>query len=374
MINMKIAIIGLPGYVKNSYEKDIDNLFRSVGFNTGNLVYMHAVTQHILDEKDFFGWKIDANLINSEYDVLIFIGANQLHPNKDMLILAELFEAVNIPCFIIGLGVQANSFSQKMIFSKGTLRFIDVIKEKCSHISVRGEFTASVLTDYGATNVITTGCPSNFINFDPNLGQKIVLKNKNINSLVINTNLREDMYDFLSRVVSNKKSCNMKFIMQEPKLVLDFCRYKTKSHYCKQVIDKIHNNIMKEYSDEEVKEFAFNNFETFFNVEAWMEYLLRFDFSIGSRMHGNMLALQSGIPTVFLTHDSRLQELVEIMNLPHIAFDKVSKIDKIEDLLPMISFDEERYNFQRNILAKKFCEIYSYHGINIRKGLKVLGE
>ena len=371
---MRVAIIGQPGYIHDSYKKNIDDLFRGVGFNTGNLVYMHAVTQHIQSEKQFFGWKVDADVINNEFDVMVFMGANQLHPDKDMSILAELFESINIPSFIIGLGAQASSFSQKMVFNKGTERFIDVIKEKCSHISVRGEFTASVLVDHGATNVVTTGCPSNFINFDPNLGQKIVFNGENINSLVVNNNLREDMYDFLSKTINNNRFINLKFIMQEPKLVLDFCRNKTKSHYYKQVIDKIQNDMMREYENEEVKRFAIDNLETFFNVEAWMEYLLRFDLSIGSRMHGNMLALQTGIPTVFLTHDARLKELVEIMKLPYVPLDEISKIDKIEDLIPLISFDSDNYNSNRHILAKKFCDIYSFHNIDINLGLKLLGK
>lgn len=371
---MRVAIIGQPGYIHDSYKKNIDDLFRGIGFNTGNLVYMYAVTQHIQSEKHFFGWKIDVDLINNNYDVLVFVAANQLHPDKDMSILADLFDSIKIPSFVIGLGAQASNFSQKMIFNRGTLRFIDIIKEKCSHISARGDFTASVLTDHGATNVVATGCPSNFINFDPKLGDKIVFKDKKINSLVINNNLREDMYDFLSKTINNNQFSDLKFIMQEPKLVLDFCRNKTTSEYYGQVIKKIQNTLMPTYELSDVEKFSINNFETFFNTEVWMEYLRRFDLSIGSRMHGNMIALQSGIPTIFLTHDARLQEMVDIMKLPSVKFNEAAKTNHLEEILPLINYDPTVYNNNRIKLAKLFYNIYDSHGIDIHPGLKQISR
>ena len=371
---MRIAIVGRPGYIKDSYRKNIDILFRSVGFNTGNLVYMYATTQHIENEKQFFGWKVDADLINNEFDVMIFLAANQLHPNKDMAILAELFESINIPSFIIGLGAQAGNFSETLKFQKGTLRFIDVIKEKCSHISVRGEYTANVLASYGANNIVATGCPSNFINFDPDLGNKIVANSNNIDSVVVNNNLREDMYDFLAKLIDSNQFSDfgIKFIMQEPKLVLDFCRNKTTSEYYTQVIQKIQNSIMPTHEFADVEKFAINNFETFFNVEAWMEYLNRFNLSIGSRMHGNMIAMQSGIPTIFLTHDARLQEMVNIMKLPFVKFNEIKNINKLEEIIPLINFDPIKYNNNRKELAKRFCNIYDYHNLTINSKLKNL--
>lgn len=374
---MRVAVIGQPGYIKDSSKLNIDNLFRSVGFNTGNLVYMYAVTEHIQSEKKFFGWKVDADLINNEFDVMVFVVVNQLHPQKDMSILAELFESINIPSFIIGLGAQASNFNEDLVFTKGTLRFIDLIKEKCSHISVRGEYTASILTKYGAKNVIATGCPSNFINFDPNLGDKIVTKKNSIKLLVVNNNIRESMDGFLSNIITYyeyNEYKDLKFIMQEPKLVLDFCRNKTTSIYYKQVIQKINNTIMKKYIYEDVETFSINNFEIFFNVESWMEYLLRFDLSLGTRMHGNMIALQSGIPIVFLTHDARLEEMVSIMKLPSISFNDVKNLTKVEEMLDLIKFNPKVYNQNRRLLAKKFYDIYTFHNLNIHKGLDLLAN
>ncbi|RLA70559.1 MAG: hypothetical protein DRG30_09150, partial [Epsilonproteobacteria bacterium] len=90
---MRVAIVGQPGFIHDSYKMNIDNLLGSVGFNTGNLVYMHAITQHIQSEKRFFGWGIKPDLINKNFNLMVFAAANQLNPDKDLPNLAKLFEA-----------------------------------------------------------------------------------------------------------------------------------------------------------------------------------------------------------------------------------------------------------------------------------------
>ena len=56
--------------------------------------------------------------------------------------------------------------------------------------------------------------------------------------------------------------------------------------------------------------------KVFFDVSDWMDYYKGFDFVIGTRIHGTMLALQAGTPALCIAHDSRTLELCQTMKMP----------------------------------------------------------
>ncbi|HZJ48366.1 MAG TPA: polysaccharide pyruvyl transferase family protein [Acidimicrobiia bacterium] len=50
---------------------------------------------------------------------------------------------------------------------------------------------------------------------------------------------------------------------------------------------------------------------------TWFQYLSEFDFSFGTRIHGNISSLLAGTPAVVLAHDSRTLELARYHRIPH---------------------------------------------------------
>lgn len=55
------------------------------------------------------------------------------------------------------------------------------------------------------------------------------------------------------------------------------------------------------------------------------EYLRRsrdLSLIVGTRLHGNLIAMSQGTPAVFAIHDYRLKDMVEFMKVPHVAFDR----------------------------------------------------
>ncbi|MGP9734866.1 polysaccharide pyruvyl transferase family protein, partial [Brachybacterium sp. AOP42-C2-15] len=79
--------------------------------------------------------------------------------------LGDDLSRLEIPLVVLGLGVQApqrwNPLEHQL--PAEAVQLLKVIGEKSKVVSVRGEFSASILRDYaGVRNVMVTGCPSFF--------------------------------------------------------------------------------------------------------------------------------------------------------------------------------------------------------------------
>jgi hypothetical protein len=55
----------------------------------------------------------------------------------------------------------------------------------------------------------------------------------------------------------------------------------------------------------------------FLDPQTWFEHLAQYDFSFGSRIHGNIAALLAGTPALLLAHDARTLELAEYHEIPY---------------------------------------------------------
>ena len=60
-----------------------------------------------------------------------------------------------------------------------------------------------------------------------------------------------------------------------------------------------------------------NRVRFFLDPKTWFSHLAEYDFSFGTRIHGNIAALLAGTPAVLLAHDSRTLELADYHQIPH---------------------------------------------------------
>ncbi len=95
--------------------------------------------------------------------------------------------------------------------------------------------------------------------------------------------------------------------------------------------------------------------EVYFSICSWMEHYQRVDAVIGPRIHGVMLALQVGTPAVCIVHDSRTQELCELMKVPHIfAKDIAGGISRAQLERAVKAFDVDAFFENRRKLAEHY--------------------
>lgn len=99
-------------------------------------------------------------LSDSGVDCVVIFAANWLQPRTDLSNLADALERVNLPVVVLGLGAQSGGKDLKPPeLSKGTQRFLSIVAECSSLISVPAKFTAETLAAYGVHNVAVTRCP-----------------------------------------------------------------------------------------------------------------------------------------------------------------------------------------------------------------------
>lgn len=101
-------------------------------------------------------------------------------------------------------------------------------------------------------------------------------------------------------------------------------------------------------------------------IEPWLDFSRTCDISLGMRIHGNMIPLQAGVPSIVVTHDSRTSGLSKTMGIPTISAKEFAKlrIDKVnQTLLEKIIIDLGNYDQMRGDILINFRDFFSNNNI-----------
>lgn len=89
---------------------------------------------------------------------------------------------------------------------------------------------------------------------------------------------------------------------------------------------------------EDYHDYCLKHFHKFFEIEPWTEHIRKnYDFAFGTRFHGNVAALQAGVPALWMTHDTRTVELCRHFRLPSIkaqdfwAYRSIAELKEVTD-------------------------------------------
>lgn len=331
---MKIGILWHPkAFSLNNPYFDGQNINTYTGHNTGNMAYVEGL-RSIFDDSNccFLPWGIKGSDIPSEIETLIFPAANQLGPHTDLDDLAKNFENYQKPVIAIGLGAQYKNTNDEIILTSGTKRWLDVLtnlapKPGTPNIITRGDFTASVLDRLGYSHsFVSAGCPSQFINLDPQLFSKIndELSKSDLFSCTYNTShyswnwAKKIDREALQYIRLNAGG----LVVQAPGEFIDLVKLKS----LKKLNPKFES--VKDFYEDHIDDPTFlrwlkQYFFTFPSASSWRVWLSHFDFNLGTRIHGTMLSLQTGVPSFLITHDTRTKELAEKMGVPHNHFNEI---------------------------------------------------
>lgn len=370
MTARKPFILGLQERVPDGPMLDTNTLFNRFGHNSGNMVFHYAIMNHVNDPMLVCDWWASSTKINEQGEIALLPAANQLGTHADFGNLAKKFEELNCRIVAIGLGAQAGINDEIPEVPQGTINWIKQIAGRAvgngPNISVRGPFTQKVMEHYGfGPNVVALGCPSLFLNPDPALGQQIASNLGEIKRIAVPSG--HQGWTHLSRIEASLARIvsvtGGSYIGQSPLAMIQLTRGEARL-MAEADLRACRDFACPEMDLEEFIRWSERHGNLFLDVPSWMEHYRRFDFVIGARIHGVMLALQVGVPGVVIAHDSRTLELCQMMHVPYVlARDVASGITR-EQLPSLFKFDADAFDRNRRMLARRYVDFLEANELN----------
>jgi len=315
--------------IQDAYQLGSSEILAASGKNLGNLVFRKSLFSLIEDISDFHCLRF-SDLTEEIIDaarIVVISCANWLEASeraeKRNLTRALLIEKFSCPVIPIGLGLQATK-NETVSLGVNSVKLISVLSSKCNHISVRDFMAADVLAKHGVTNVVVTGCPSNLINLNLSFAtynsKRGSVKDWNSGSFFISeisggNPETKSIAEFIVKLLAMR---NSKYVLQTPAL-LPFALGETKE------LHKLYKDLSG-YSKPEVLSILNACLTYFCSVDDWLLSARQSHFSFGMRIHGTMVPLQAGTPSIMIAHDARTSGLAATMNVPSIDASLFGKI------------------------------------------------
>ena len=135
-----------------------------------------------------------------------------------------------------------------------------------------------------------------------------------------------------------------------------------------------------ESANESVAAMVLKASRIFYDVEAWRRALVGLDVVIGPRIHGSMLALAAGTPTITFAFDARISELCESMRLacaqPHELEPEPpgGGVGNLEAFITRVAsgFDGAAFDARRAEVAARYVELFRTAGVELNPRVAAL--
>jgi len=343
----------------------------TIGNNSGNLLYLFGVYRTLLREdvtidmdlyqaeKVLYSDK-DIDEINEKYDAYICPLADAFRDdfNGKLGNYARFFSKLKIPVYVIGMGLRAPSFDDitnlKFVFDENAKKFVKAVTNKGSMLGLRGEITGSYLHKLGfteGTDYQAIGCPSMY-SFGRQLNMRQNVKFTENGVLSPDTRL---VYNLSSKTPEQV----VKFLIEQGNRFPE--HYATNQAYDEMLLlhygiefnpsQPIDRDIFPWNVDHEL--IRSDRYKMFINAKPWFDFMKTMDLSIGCKLHGNVAAVISGCPAIFMPIDGRMIELINMHQFPHIAVADLKPNDTIESVMERVDMksyiDAQPRNFDRFI-------------------------
>lgn len=264
--------------------------------------------------------------LNAEYDYVFLRGSNYIHAQMNWSKAAEVLRRLKLPVIAFGIGAQA-PVSGKLELSEDTKTVLKLISDSTASLGVRGTYSAEVLNDLGIHNVRIIGCPTAFRNNNPDLAIKLPpleqVKTAGVTlRREVSKTYAQDIKRYLTFHRSLVKAMADRFEVtlmsqgevEEKKLALGTPEQKAQAMAALRQNEWANNW----YLDEQVIG-LYENRMFYSDVVAEYERLVRgLDLVLGYRLHGNLMALANGTPSIYFTYDSRTVEFADTFQIPSI--------------------------------------------------------
>lgn len=315
-------------------------LLGRTGGNTGNLLFVSALVRQVAHDAASFGYRLDADDINANVDLVVVPAANWLQTGVDLADRYEALKDVRVPILVAGLGAQAAEGGEIPDLPEGTRAFLRLIGERGALVGTRGAFTTRVLAHYGVGNAATVGCPSLYFHCRPefpavrpvgDLAEERVALQATKHEAKPRALRRPGRVATQRRLISAAMASRSPYILQSEReeilmalgagLEPDAAR-KLAAYYGVDDLAAIAGFVAR--------------MKVFFDIDEWMAFLAGLDFVCGSRLHGAIASLLAGTPATLLVHDSRTAEMADLAGLPRFGLDAFLAVAEAEGTMAAV--------------------------------------
>ena len=370
-------ILGGNPYISNYYKKSACELLAATGGNTGNLAFQYAVATHLAGAVPILSLDAPIKEIRAAGDIIVLPLANQLGKHTDLTDMASRLEEINLPIVGVGLGAQAKSSDIDVELTRGTERWLRTVvrlaPSAAPNLGVRGPYTKAQIERFDLPNAaVVTGCPSNFINMGDDIATQIAAGFNRRPTLIAATAgipYIPVLAHIEQSLVALVTQAGGAYIVQHGLEMLQLARREFEQ-MAPAILETCRSYIAPQINLEGFKTWCRRHAFTFLDVRSWMDFLGRFDFVVGTRVHGAILALQAGVPAACIAHDSRTLELCKTMGVPVRHYTEIDVLTR-DNLFDYFSFDRERFTETRRMLLDNYLSIYRSAGIEVRAELSL---
>ncbi|MEU8704784.1 polysaccharide pyruvyl transferase family protein [Streptomyces sp. NPDC048565] len=340
--------------------------------NAGNLIFSDAAHKILTTPRaEVFsnGIRTDpsaAARINEEFDVFVVPLANAFRPTfeRPLKRMTQLIKKLRIPVVVLGVGAQADlkyDASRLKAMEPTVREFVTEVLNRSASIGVRGEFTEQYLKSMGFRDVEVIGCPSMFMDGETFTVEKKAESLTAESRISVNGShsaVRSHGLDAIIRQ-AHERYPNLRFVGQNL-LEAQLLHWRETSNRIGAQTSMPTHPSHPMYREGKVRLYV--------DPATWIDELRAFDFSFGSRIHGNIAALLAGVPSTVLCSDSRTLELCRYFGIPHRKISETPKnIDPAElyesaDFSELVNGHKERFLRFTGFMERNGLENTFHHG------------
>jgi hypothetical protein len=259
---------------------------------------------------------------NEEFAYCFLRGSNYLHGAIDWRHTLEVVERLKIPVIAFGIGAQAPARGA-LVLSDQTKAVVRAMAERCTTMGVRGAYTADVLWGLGIRNVRVIGCPTLFRNRDPDLAIRLPpLDEIRRVAFTLRREVGGDYAQDVGRYLARQRAAILALAGRFDLTVMTQGEVEEKAVLLGEPEQReaalatlAKQGWLGDESDPLRRIYA----ERLFYSDVTKDYdeiVRRQQLVLGYRLHGNLMALANGVPSVYFTYDSRTAEFVETFRIP----------------------------------------------------------
>lgn len=330
-----------------------DTLMETIAGNSGNSYITWSLLKEIgCDIESIRGHEIkslytydfskagrDIEIINNECTNVILVLQDQIRIKESYGLrlpfkqLKQFIIQIKKPILVAGLGANSfhgfdSDFHKKL--DAELIDFLRFLSEHCVSIGLRGYFTQEVLHNLGIDNTCVIGCPSYY----ETGSDRVLIKPTYSDVLRVGTSIGVGVFGIGPVYLQDK---------QEEEIIKALC---------------FDGNLPRNF--DQLKLLSNNSYRFFASISQWKENIRNeIDFYVGARVHGSIVAINSGVPAVVMNSDSRSREMCEYMNIPyHPELFGCTDIKKILD-----ECNYEQMNFKYNEKLDLFINFLADNGV-----------